>query len=33
MQKTSVKLFYETLPVIDKNGKIVGNVARPIIYI
>lgn len=31
MQKTSIKLFYETLPVIDKNGKIIGNVARPII--
>lgn len=31
MRKTTIKLFYENLPIIDNNGRIVGNVARPII--
>lgn len=31
MVKSSIKFFYETFPVIDDTGKIVGNVARPIV--
>lgn len=31
MPKAFIKLYYENLPVIDNSGKIVGNVARPIV--
>jgi len=31
MPKSSIRLFYTNLPVVDETGKITGSVARPII--